>query len=78
MTHEDRSKVAEAAWSTLSSGGHDNVRLSVQCARGHHVATVYATDAGLVYVAPVRAHSHAPTTARQSPTATSDRTAGST
>ena len=58
MTHEDRSRVAEAAWSTLPSGGHDDVRLSVQCARGHHVATVYDTDAGLVYVAPVRAHSH--------------------
>jgi len=34
------------------------VRLRIQCARSHHVAAVYATDVGLVYVAPVRARSH--------------------
>jgi hypothetical protein len=35
MTHEDRSRVAEVAWSTPPRGGHDDVRLSAQCARGH-------------------------------------------
>jgi len=55
---QDRSGVAEAAWSSLPHGGHDAVRLRVQCGRGHHVAAVYATDVGFVYVAPVRARSH--------------------
>jgi hypothetical protein len=57
-THETRGQLAEAAWSALPRGGRDQVRLRVQCARGHHVAAVHATDAGLVYVAPLRAHSH--------------------
>lgn len=34
------------------------MRLQIQCARSHHVAEVFDTDAGLVYVAPVRSHSH--------------------
>ena len=34
------------------------MRLRVQCSRGHHVASVYDTDAGLVYAAPVRDVSH--------------------
>ncbi len=54
----DRSREAEAAWSRLPHGGHDTVRLRVQCAHSHHVAAVYATDVGLVYRAPVRARSH--------------------
>ena len=58
LTHADRSNVAEAAWSGLPHGGGEAVRLRVQCGRGHHVATVYDTDAGLVYLAPVRSHSH--------------------
>jgi hypothetical protein len=57
-SREDRSRVAEAAWSGLPHGGHDAVRLRVQCGHGHHVAAVYATESGFVYVAPVRAHSH--------------------
>jgi hypothetical protein len=58
LTHAERSLVAEKAWSALPHGGRDAVRLQVHCGRGHHVAAVYATDAGLVYLAPVRAHSH--------------------
>jgi hypothetical protein len=56
--HDIRNAAAHAAWSRLPHGGHDAVRLRVQCAHGHHVATVYETDAGLVYVAPVRDVSH--------------------
>jgi hypothetical protein len=56
--HADRSRVAEAAWSRLEHGGHDTVRLRVHCDRGHHVAAVYDTDVGFVYLAPVRARSH--------------------
>lgn len=55
---DDRSRVAEAAWSGLPHGGHDAVRMRVQCGRGHHVAVVYVTEVGFVYVAPVRARSH--------------------
>jgi len=58
LTHAERSELAEAAWSALPHGGHDAVRLRVQCRRGHHVATVFTTTAGLVYVAPVRPRSH--------------------
>lgn len=53
-----RSEAAEQAWAALPHGGRDAVRLQVQCARSHHVATVYDTGAGLVYAAPVRDVSH--------------------
>lgn len=58
LTREERGRAAEAAWSALPHGGHDAVRLRVQCGPGHHIAHVYGTDAGLVYVAPVRPRSH--------------------
>ena len=58
LSHAERSQLAEKDWSALPHGGHDAVRLRVHRGRGPHVAAVYATDAGLVYVAPVRAHSH--------------------
>ncbi len=35
-----------------------SVKLRVQCAESHHVATVYDTDVGLVYVARSGPHSH--------------------
>jgi len=57
-THDDRSRLAQAAWSALPHGGHDAIRLRVQCAHSHHVAAVYATEVGLVYAAPVRARAH--------------------
>lgn len=53
-----RHDLAERAWSALPHGGRDRVKLQVQCDRAHHVATVYETAVGLVYVAPLRAHSH--------------------
>ena len=58
LSHAQRSQLAETAWSDLPHGGHDAVRLRVQCRRGHHVAALFATPAGLVYVAPIRGHSH--------------------
>ncbi len=58
LNHLDRSQSAQRAWKVLPHGGHDRVRLQVQCAKGHHVAFVYDTAVGRVYVATVRPHSH--------------------
>lgn len=55
---EKRRQAAEAAWTVLPHGGRDSVRLRVHCAQGHHVAAVYDTEAGMVYVAVIGAHSH--------------------
>lgn len=57
-THESRQQAARDAWAVLPHGGRDAIRLQVQCARSHHVATVYDTPAGWVFVAPVRGHAH--------------------
>lgn len=57
-THEFRRQAARSAWAELPHGGRDSIRLDVQCARSHHVAVVYDTSAGRVFVAPVRGHSH--------------------
>lgn len=57
-SHDVRSQQAAKALAALPHGGRDAIRLRVQCARSHHVATVYETDQGLVYAAPVRARSH--------------------
>jgi hypothetical protein len=53
-----RHELAQQAWSALPHGGRNEVRLQVQCSRAHHMAKLYETGAGLVYVAPLRAHSH--------------------
>ena len=55
---DSRSRQAERAWADLPHGGHDAVALQVHCAHSHHVAWVYRTVHGLVFAAPVRAHSH--------------------
>ncbi|MCZ3390129.1 MAG: hypothetical protein LH645_13680 [Actinomycetia bacterium] len=57
-SHDLRSQQAKRALTALPHGGRDAITLRVQCAKSHHVATVYATDLGLVYAAPVRARSH--------------------
>jgi hypothetical protein len=57
-TAHERRTAAQAAWEALPHGGHDRVLVQVQCARSHHVAAVYDTDIGPVYVAPVRPRSH--------------------
>lgn len=52
-----RRAAARAALEALVQ--HDqSVKLRVQCAENHHVATVYDTDVGLVYVARSGPHSH--------------------
>ena len=53
-----RHRAAAQAWAAIPHGGRDRVRLRVQCARSHHVATVYDTADGLVVVTPVRGRSH--------------------
>ena len=58
LTHGSRSARAHDAWASLPHGGRDSVLLHCTCSRSHHVATVYDTAAGRVYVAPVRARSH--------------------
>ena len=57
-SHDLRSRQAGRALTALAHGGRDAITLRVQCARSHHIATVYATELGLVYAAPVRARSH--------------------
>lgn len=57
-SHDVRSARAAKALAALPHGGRDAIVLRVQCARSHHVATVYDTAQGLVYAAPVRARSH--------------------
>jgi hypothetical protein len=56
--NEARRRAARDAWAALPHGGHDAVRLQVQCGRSHHVATVYDTGDGFVIVTRVRARSH--------------------
>lgn len=57
-SHELRSQQADQVLAALPHSGRDAIILRVQCAKSHHVATVYATDLGLIYAAPVRARSH--------------------
>jgi hypothetical protein len=57
-SHDIRSRQAERALAAIPHGGRDTITLRVQCANGHHVATIYDTDLGLVYAAPIRARSH--------------------
>jgi hypothetical protein len=56
--HDLRSQQVERVLDALPHGGRDAITLRVQCAKSHHVATVYDTDLGLIYAAPVRARSH--------------------
>ena len=54
----EREMLARRAWKALEHGGHDRVVLQVQCAEGHHLVKVFATDEGPVVMTTVRAHSH--------------------
>jgi hypothetical protein len=58
LDRHDRRRIAQNAWSALPHGGREATRMKINCAKSHHVATVYRTSAGLVYVAPIHAHSH--------------------
>lgn len=51
-------KLATEALGALGKHRSDRQVLSVQCARSHHVATVYDTDAGLVFRSVTGPHAH--------------------
>lgn len=61
LNQEDRRIAAEAAWRALPHGGRDEVALRIHCGSSHHLAAVYRTADGPVYVATVhpRSHGHA-------------------
>lgn len=56
--HEERESLAMQAISRLPGGGRDAVALQVQCARSHHLAKVFDTDAGFAYQSTVHGHAH--------------------
>lgn len=58
LDRQARDRAAQQAWAALPHGGREHVTLRITCANGHHVATIYDTVAGRVFVAPVRAHAH--------------------
>jgi hypothetical protein len=53
-----RRKLAEQALATLGSHRSDRQMLSVQCSASHHLAAVYDTPAGPVFVARMGRHAH--------------------
>jgi hypothetical protein len=53
-----RRSAAAAAFAALGPSPSEHVLLAVHCARGHHVAALYSSTAGVVYVAVPRARSH--------------------
>lgn len=50
--------MARRALDALGRSPSEHARLSVQCAHGHHVATVYDTPSGLVFAGRVQARGH--------------------
>lgn len=58
LTTDERGLRAREAWARLPHGGHEGAALHVQCARSHHLATVFATPEGAVYRAVLRPRSH--------------------
>ncbi len=53
-----REESARQALAALGSHRSDHQQLSIQCRHAHHVAAVYRTEAGPVYVARTGPHSH--------------------
>lgn len=53
-----RQRQARAALDALGPQRSTNQLISVQCRAGHHVATVYASEAGPVYVTRTGPHGH--------------------
>jgi hypothetical protein len=53
-----RERTAIEAFDSLGGSPSKDMLLAVQCARGHHVAAVYATPQGRVFVSLPRAHAH--------------------
>ncbi len=58
MDRYERELLAHRAWDELPHSGREAVVLQVQCAHGHHVAKVFATEAGDVVRTLVRPRSH--------------------
>ncbi|WP_088290126.1 hypothetical protein [Kineosporia sp. A_224] len=57
-TGDLRRRTAERAYAQLGHSPSPRPLLAVHCASAHHVATVFATPAGAVFVSVPRAHSH--------------------
>jgi hypothetical protein len=57
-THQRRQQRAAEALAVFGKQRSEHQRLSVQCARSHHLAAVYETEAGLVYHAVEGPHAH--------------------
>lgn len=53
-----RRSAAAAAFGALGPSPSEHLLLAVHCARSHHVAALYRTPAGAVYVSVPRARSH--------------------
>lgn len=53
-----RRSQAQNALASLRDHRSDRQKLVVECRRAHHVAAVYATDLGLVYVSHIGPHAH--------------------
>ncbi len=58
QSHEQRVEAARSAYEDLGPDKRSATALDIQCDRGHHLAKVYRTPVGLVYVAAKRSHSH--------------------
>ena len=58
LTPAQRRQTARAAMTALGSKRAEHKQLSVQCSRSHHVAIVYTTPAGPVYVAVTGPRAH--------------------
>lgn len=57
-SHEDRARIARAAFEALGPTPNEKMVLMVQCSSSHHLATVHATPKGRVYHAILRSTSH--------------------
>lgn len=57
-SHEDREKIARQAFKALGDSPSQKAVLQVNCDSAHHLAAVYATDAGLVYHSVLHSKSH--------------------
>jgi hypothetical protein len=57
-TSQERHAKAREALESLGIHRSDHRQLSVQCSRSHHLAAVYRTESGLVYLAISGPHAH--------------------
>ena len=56
--HDVRERTAREAFEHLGPRASDLMRLQVTCARNHHLAACYDTDAGTIFRAVTHARSH--------------------